>query len=293
MNGPNQPALPELLAEARARLPTLDAPWFGRWLYHLFPYRRGVVLGNMRRVFGPDLPQDDLQRLAHAYYGHYVRFLLELVKLPLLSAERKKGFIRVENMASPIAAHKQGKGLILLTGHFGNWEVSTVAGIQQFPQFKGLFHFVRRPLKPELLNRFVTRRFQKAGFGTIAKRGSLDRILDLLAGGAIVVYVFDQHAGKKDGVPVDFFGHPAGTFKSPALLAMTSGAPVIPASSWREPDGTHVLRFEDPIALVDGADGGAAIRENTRAFNAVLERLLLRHPEQWIWMHKRWKTPKK
>ena len=268
----------------------LDVPWFGKWLYHLLPYRRGVVLGNLRRVFGDVLPETEIIRIAQAYYGHYVRFLVEMVKLPLMSAEQKKKFIRLENMESPIEAHKKGKGLILLTGHFGNWEVSTVAGISQFPQFKGLFHFVRRPLKPELLNQLVTRRFRRAGFGTIAKRGSLDTILDLLAGGAVVVYVFDQHAGGKEGVVVDFFGHPAGTFKSPALIAMTSGAPVIPATSWREPDGTHVLRFEDPIPLVDCEDTGEAIRQNTRAFNAALERLLLRHPEQWIWMHKRWKV---
>lgn len=277
-------------AAAIARLKTLKVPWFGKAFYHLVPYRRKVMLDNFRQVFGDRLSQDELKHLAQAYYAHYARFLIEFVKLPLMSAEKKKKFIRIENMEAPIQAHRKGKGLILLTGHFGNWEVSTVVGIQQFPQFKGLFHFVRRPLKPEIFNQFVTRRFRRAGFGTIAKRGSLDQILDLLAEGAIVVYVFDQHAGKKDGIPVDFFGRPAGTFKSPALIAMASGAPVIPASSWREPDGTHVLRFEEPITLSDSEDTGAAIRANTRALNAVLEHMLLRHPEQWIWMHKRWKV---
>lgn len=276
-------------AVAMAETQQFDVPWFGKWLYHLFPYRRGVVLGNMRRVFGEAYPEAELIRLAQAYYGHYVRFLVELFKLPLMSAAKKKKFIRVENMEAATEAHRKGKGLIMLTGHFGNWEVSTVAGIQQFPEFKGMFHFVRRPLKPKLLNDLVTRRFHKAGFGTIAKRGSLDQILDLLAGGAIVVYVFDQHAGKKDGVQVDFFGHPCGTFKSPALIAMSSGAPVIPASSWREPDGTHVLRFEEPIPVVETDNPGEDIRTNTRAFNSALEKMLLRHPEQWIWMHKRWK----
>ena len=193
-------------------------------------------------------------------------------------------------MESPIRAHEQGRGVLLLTGHFGNWEVATVAGITQFPQYRGLFHFVRRPFKPALLNEFVTRRFQRSGFGTLAKRGSLDAILELLGRGAIIVYVFDQHAGAKDGIPVDFFGHPAGTFKSLAVLALNTGAPVIPASSWREPDGTHVLRFEEPLPLIECDDIGEAIRRNTRAYNAALERMLLRHPEQWIWMHRRWKV---
>jgi KDO2-lipid IV(A) lauroyltransferase len=280
------------LAAACMHVRALKVPWYGRWFYRGFPYRRGVVLENMRRVFGSRLTNAEYVHLAQAYYAHYLKFMGEFFKLPWMSAARKKQFIRIENVAVAINAHKTGKGLILLTGHFGNWEVSTVAGIQQFPEFKGLFHFVRRPLKPKLLNDFVTRRFRKAGFGTIAKRGSLDQILDLLASGAIIVYVFDQHAGKKDGVTVDFFGHPAGTFKSPALIAMASGAPVLPASSWREPDGTHVLRFEPAIPVQQTDNPGEDIRANTRAFNAVLEQMLLRHPEQWIWMHKRWKRAK-
>jgi KDO2-lipid IV(A) lauroyltransferase len=177
----------------------------------------------------------------------------------------------------------------LLTGHFGNWEVATVAGIGQFPQYRALFHFVRRPLRPQWLNVLVTRRFQKSGLGTLAKRGSLDTLLELLSGGAIIGFILDQHASGRDGVEVDFLGHPAGTFKSLAVVALNTGAPVVPAACWREPDGTHVLRFEEPVPLIECDDVGEAIRRNTRAYNAALERMLLRHPEQWIWMHKRWK----
>jgi len=257
-------------------------PWFGKVIYYLLPLRRGVVLGNLRRVFGASLSEDEIRRLAQAYYGHFARFAGEFFS-------RGKSRIRVENIEAVLRAHAQGKGVLLLTGHFGNWEVSTVAGIGQFQQYRGLLHFVRKPLKPAWLNDFVTRRFQRAGFGTLAKRGSLDAILDLLAGGAIVVYVFDQHAGGSDGIPVEFFGHKAGTFKSLAVLAMSTGAPVVPASAWREADGSHVLRFEEALPVIECEDAGEAIRRNTRAYNAALERLLLRHPEQWIWMHRRWK----
>jgi KDO2-lipid IV(A) lauroyltransferase len=264
-------------------------PWFGKWLYHLLPYRRHVVLGNIRRVFGDVLPEAEILRLAQGYYAHYARFLSEFIRLPFLSKARLQKWIRVENIESPIRAHSQGKGVLLLTGHFGNFEVATVGGIGQFPQYRGLFHFVRRPLKPRLLNTFVNRRFQRAGFGTLPKRGSLDTILQLLERGAIIVYVFDQHASSPDGIPVEFFGHPAGTFKSLAVLALSTGAPVVPASSWRQPDGSHVLRFEQALPLIECEDGGEAIRRNTRAYNAEIERMLLRHPEQWIWMHRRWK----
>jgi holo-[acyl-carrier-protein] synthase len=266
-----------------------EVPWFGRWLYRLLPYRRGVALENLRRVFGDVLPEAEIRRLAQAYYAHYLRFLLEFIRLPFMSAQQRNAWVRVENVEIPIRAHEKGKGILLLTGHFGNFEVSSVLGISQFPQYRGLFHFVRRPLKPQLLNEFITRRFGRAGFHVLPKRGSLDSILDLLPRGAIIVYVFDQHAARSDGITVDFFGHPAGTFKSVALLALTTGAPVIPAYSWREPDGRHVLRFEDELPLIQSDDVGEAIRLNTRAYNAALERMLLRHPEQWIWMHRRWK----
>jgi phosphopantetheine--protein transferase-like protein len=268
----------------------LHVPWFGRLIYLLFPYRRGVTLENLRRVFGEVLPEPEIRRLAEAYYAHYLRFLHEFIRLPFMSARRRREWIRIENVEAPLRAHREGKGLILLTGHFGNFEVATVAGISQFPEYRGKLHFVRRALKPQLLNHFINWRFRHAGFGVLPKRGSLDRILALLADNALIVYPFDQHAGKRDGVVVDFFGHPAGTFKSVALLALTTGASVVPACSWREEDGSHVLRFEDPLPLIQCDDVGQAIQENTRTYNAAIERMLLRHPEQWIWMHQRWKS---
>lgn len=266
-----------------------DVPWFGKVFYHLFPFRRAIVLENLRRVFADTLSDQEIRNLAQTYYAHFVRFFIEFIRLPFMSANKRKTLIRIENKKSPLGAWRPDKGLLFLTGHFGNWEVATVAGIKQFTEYRGLFHFVRRPLKPRWFNEFVTRRFQRAGFGSLDKRGSLDKILDLLAKGAIIVYVFDQHAGRRDGIRVDFFGHPANTFKSLAILAMSTGTPVIPASSWREFDGTHVLRFEEPLPLIECEDVGEAIRRNTRAYNAALERILLRHPEQWIWMHRRWK----
>jgi KDO2-lipid IV(A) lauroyltransferase len=268
-----------------------DVPWFGKLIYHLLPYRRGVVLSNLRRVFGDTLPDPEIRRLAQAYCAHYARFLLEFLRLPFMSAKARRAWVRVENIEAALRAHQQGKGLILLTGHFGNFEVATVAGIGQFPEYHGRFHFIRRNLKPRWFNDFITRRFRRAGFGTLSARGSLDAITDLLNQGDATVCVFDQHAAGKDGVIVDFFGHPAGTFKNVALLALTTGAPVVPAYTWREPDGRHVLRFEDPLPLIECESDREAIERNTRAYNVALERMLVRHPEQWIWMHRRWKIP--
>jgi len=159
----------------------------------------------------------------------------------------------VENIEAILRAHAQGKGVLLLAGHFGNSEVATVAGMASFPQYRGRLHFVRRPLHPRWLDALVTRRFRRAGFGVLPKKGVLDAILGRLAAGDVIVYAFDQHAGGRDGVELEFFGHRAGTFRSLAIIALATGAPVVPAASWREPDGCHVLRFEEALPLISNA----------------------------------------
>jgi phosphopantetheine--protein transferase-like protein len=261
----------------------------GRFIQRLLPLRGAVVMGNLQRVYGERVDGTEIARLAAAHYGHLWRLLGEFVRFRWLSPARKMALVRVEGIANFIAARDQGKGILILTGHFGNWEVSTTAGIALFPELRGRFHFVRRPIKPAWLDRLVTRRFEQAGFGVFSKRDSLDALLGCLARGDAVVLPFDQHAGPPDGIAVDFLGHPAWTFKSLAIIALSTGAPVLPASSWREADGRHVLRFEAPLSPIEHENTSEAIRLNTRAYNQALERLVVRHPEQWYWVHRRWK----
>ena len=267
----------------------MSVPWYGKAIYHLVPLRRKVVMENLRRVYGETVEEPQIVEIAQAFYGHLVKFLGEFLLLPFLSDQKKADLIRIEGSEHLIKAREQGKGVLLLAGHFGNWEVSTVAGMSQYKEYHGLFNFIRRPLKPKWFNDFVMRRFQKAGFGTLDKSGSLDEILDLLERNHIVVSIFDQFTVKKYGIPSEFFGHSAHTFKSLSVLAQFTGAPVIPSSSWREPDGTHVLLFEPPVEVLTEGRTKDIIEKNTKRFNEVLERIILRHPEQWIWMHKRWK----
>jgi len=261
----------------------------GRFFQRFMPLRGEIVMGNLRRVFGNVVDEAEIARLAAAHYGHLWRLLGEFIRFRWLSAAGKLALVRVEGLDNFIAARDQGKGILILTGHFGNWEVSTTAGIAQFPEMRGHFHFVRRPIKPAWLDRLVTRRFEAAGFGVFSKRDSLDAMLESLARGDAVVLPFDQHAGPPDGIAVDFLGQPAWTFKSLAIIALSTGAPVLPASSWREPDGRHVLRFEPPLSPIEHDSTTEAIRLNTRAYNAALEKLVVRHPEQWYWVHRRWK----
>ena len=267
-----------------------DPPLSGRIIYHLLPIRRRVILANLRRVFGGAVPDREIVALAQAHYAHLFRSLTELLGFPFLSKARRAALARVENVDAVWRAYGEGKGVLILTGHFGNFEMATVAGIGGNQEYRDRLHFVRKPLKPRWLESLLTRRFRRAGFGVLARRGSLDEILERLALGHGIVFILDQHAGGRDGVIVEFLGAPASTYRSLALIALSSGAPVVPASSWRESDGRHVLRFEEPIAVIESEDLDEAVYLNTRAYNAALERLVLRHPEQWYWVHRRWKV---
>jgi KDO2-lipid IV(A) lauroyltransferase len=278
-------------AVALAKPIRTKVPLSGKLVYYLLPYRRKVVRDNIGRVFGATVDADEIKRLAQAHYGHIWRLILEFLWFPLLSTSRRANLVRVENLEALLKAHAQGKGVLLLTGHFGNFEVATAAGIAQFPEARGRFHFVRRPIKPRWLERFVYGRSRRLGFGSLPKQGSLDLFIERLAAGDIVLFPFDQYALGRDGIEVDFFGHPAGTFRSLALIARATGAPVVPAATWREHDGRHVLRFEEALPPLH-------VRTTMRRFDAtpepttMLERLILRHPEQWWWMHRRWKRTK-
>lgn len=265
----------------------------GRFLYRFLPYRRSVILENLNRVFGANVSQGQIKTLAQAHYGHLLCLFKELIAFRFLSDERKKALVRVEGVPAMIEAFEAGRGILILTGHFGNFEVATVAGIEHFPQVKGRIHFLRRPIKPKWLSDMLTRRFNQAGFGVVGRRGSLEEIVSTIEKGDAIVFPFDQFARKPEGIAVEFFGHAAGTYKSMAVIALATGAPVMPAASWREPDGTHVLKFWPALPTVLDDDVGAEIIRNTRAYNEALELAIVRHPEQWWWVHRRWKDMKR
>ena len=262
----------------------------GKLLYSLLPYRRRIVQENLQRVFGEVLSAGQITQLAQAHYAHLWRLFVEFLRFPLMSPSQRAQLARVENLDALFAAHAHGKGVLLLVGHTGNFEVATAAGIAKFPQARGVFYFVRRPFKPRWLEHFVYGRSRRLGFGTLPKQGSLDLFVEKLEAGNIILFPFDQYAMGRDGIEVEFFGHRTGTFRSLAILALATGAPVVPAACWREPDGHHVLRFEEALVPIACEDHDEEIRRNTRLYNAMLERLILRHPEQWWWMHRRWKT---
>jgi KDO2-lipid IV(A) lauroyltransferase len=265
------------------------ASLLGKFLYYAVPIRRRTVLANMQRVFGANQSPEQINELAQSFYDHFARSFLDVMRSAFKSPAKLKDVVRPENKEAILRASEANRGVLVLAGHLGNWEVASVGGIENFPEYRGRFHVIRRSINPAWLDRIVTSRFRRVGLQVVPKKRSLDHILERLAVNDAVVFIMDQHAGGRDGVLVDFFGQPAWTFRSLAVVALSTRAPVVPLAAWREPAGTHVLRFEEPIWPVESDDTDEAIRLNTRLYNAALEKMILRHPEQWIWMHRRWK----
>lgn len=263
----------------------------GRLAYYCIPYRRKVVLENIQQVYGDSLNLAEQKDLAKAFYSHAMLCLKEGFLMRLMSEKRLREKVSVEGEDYLFEIAKGNKGLLILTGHFGNWEFAPIGGILNFKAFQGQFHFIRRTLNFKFIERWLFRRYYRSGLGVIPKKNSLTQVVDALEQNHAVVFVMDQHASlvNRDGIAVEFFGKKAGTYRSLATLARHTGVPVIPAASYRKPDGQHVLAFYPPIHWEDKENATEGLHHNTRRYNQALETMILAHPEQWSWFHKRWK----
>ncbi|MCP4895449.1 MAG: lysophospholipid acyltransferase family protein, partial [bacterium] len=159
----------------------------------------------------------------------------------------------------------------------------------QFKQYQNRLHVIRKSLFP-VLEMLVFGRFRKAGLRIIPAFNALNCVFDALDKNDAIIFIMDQHnvLGSK-AIAVEFFGKEAGTNRSLALVARQSGAPVIPACCYRKPDGRHVMRFDPPLPWITSEQPRNEIYLNTLKYNQVLEEFILDHPEQWFWMHRRWK----
>jgi KDO2-lipid IV(A) lauroyltransferase len=277
-----------LVGGLAGRLPARPARALGRILgvmaYGVLAGRRRVAHDNLSRVF-PDLPEARRRALARRCFQELGVTAVECCRLffgdaaPLLARMRVQGAEHIE------AAMAQGRGAFYLTGHFGNWELLAAAHVLAGHRLS----VVVRPLDNPRLDDLVARARERSGLRVIPKREAVRGVQAALARGESVGILLDQDAGR-GGVFVPFLGHPASTSRSLAILALKTRAPVVPVFLHRLPDGGHELVVEPAIRLATSGDLDADIFENTARFTAALERHVRRHPEQWFWVHRRWKT---
>lgn len=280
------------ITSAIEHIEQLTPSWAGRFAYYCLPFRRKVMLNNIRQVFGSALSPAKQKRLAQASYGHLLRSIKENMLMRFWSEQTIKSKAQVLGETHIAEALAENKGVLILTGHFGNWEFAPIAGILNFKLLQGRFYFVRKLIATKWIEKILFSRYYRAGLNVIPKKNALATACQVLEEqNAAVVFVMDQHAciGSKDGIKVNFFGKPAGTYRSLATIARNLEVPVVPAQSYRKQDGTHVLEFLPRLNWLDADSGRQALLINTQHYNDVLEKMILRYPEQWVWLHKRWK----
>ena len=272
-----------------AGISELKPSLLGSAVYSLAPFRRRIVMDNLRQVFADRLSELELRRLAQCFYSHSVKTIGENLAIMASSERSIAGKVDVVGVEHVLKAAEQGKGVLILTGHFGNWELSAMAAMLQFRKYQNRFHVIRKALAPGVED-IVFNRFRKAGLRIISPVNALTGVFNALEKNDVVIFIMDQHAvlGSK-AIAVEFFGREAGTNRSLALVARKSGAPVVPASSYRKPDGRHVMQFYPPLEWISADSSREEIYRNTLGYNQVLERFVLDHPDQWLWIHRRWK----
>lgn len=272
-----------------ARLPPRVGDWLGGRLgelaYWALARRRQVVLANLALAFGPTLDPRGRRALARANFRHLGLTAVECCRLFFGPSGRMLERVQVEGVEHIKAAMVEGRGVFYLGAHLGNWELlAAVHSLAGFPT-----SVVIRPLDNPFLEDMLSRGRERSRLGMIPKREAVRGVRAALARGECVGILLDQDAGRQ-GVRVPFFGQLASTSRSLAVLALKTGAPVVPAFIRRLPNGSHQVTLEPAIPLVTTGHLQQDVAANTARFAATIERQVQAQPDQWFWVHRRWKS---
>jgi Kdo2-lipid IVA lauroyltransferase/acyltransferase len=270
------------------RVPLSAALWLGRRLgdvlYAVMPRRRRIALANLARAY-PELPIGERRRLARRASQHLGMTLTELPRLLAAPLDSTLARIRLEGTDHLRAAMTAHGSALMLTAHLGNWEI--LCATHRLTDY-GL-SVVVRPLDAPWLDAVADRLRRRTGVDVIDKRGALRAVLQALRRGRMVGILMDQNAARRESVFVDFFGHPASTSRSIAVLAVRTGAPIVPIFAYRT-EGGHRVVIRPALPPSSANDPEAAVVELTARCTAEIERAIREAPEQWLWSHDRWRT---
>lgn len=260
----------------------------GQLAYLVDARDRATALFNLRLAF-PERSDAERRAILRASCRNLGRVGAEICHFHALTRETLGRYVRVADPAAweaalaDIAAH----GALILTGHFGNWELLAYAhGLLGHP-----ITLVHRPMRNPLVEAGIQALRRGAGTRALPKRAAAKEVIRTIRRGGIVAIPFDQNQSAAAGVFVDFFGVPACTTGGLARLAEITGAPVYPAFLVREGESSrHRIELLPAVPRIETGDRDADVTANTRQYSAVFEAMIRRHPEQWIWFHKRWRT---
>lgn len=246
------------------------------------PHRR-VALTNLAQCF-PRRPEAERRAIARAMFAHFGRLLFEILKFSTLTHRQILARVEFDGEDRARNAYAQGKGVLFFTGHFGFWELHALAhGLRLQP-----IGVLARALDNPRLHGLLEHVRERTGNTVIYREGAVRKVLRTLAKGGGVALLIDQHMNSPDAIWVDFFQRPAATTSTLAALAIRTGAPVVPVFALPLPGGRYRMIYEHPVEPPRN-EGPDAVREFTQRCTDVLEMYVRRHPELWLWMHRRWR----
>ena len=255
--------------------------------FHLLRKDRAKTLRNLRVAFGERYSDDELKRLGAGVFVHLGKNVADVLQFPKLSSEKLDQLVVVDDDEMGVVDRvlEERKGFIGLGAHMGNWELSAVVCAAHW-QLGGV---VARKIYYEPFNQVLVALRKSAGVETIYREQSMRTVLSKLRGNQWIGILADQDVEHLEGIYVSFFGKPAWTPTAPAKLSLASGAPIVPLFLVHEAE-RYRLYLGDPIWPERGKPREIAIRDMTEAWSSVVERTVRQFPDQWVWMHNRWKT---
>ncbi|UCF78904.1 MAG: lysophospholipid acyltransferase family protein [Candidatus Eiseniibacteriota bacterium] len=256
----------------------------GSFVFSVARFRRGIVLGNLRNAF-PEKEEEEILRIAKDTYRNFAMSLVEYARLPVTSAEEMRERITIEGLQNFDKALERSGGAVLVTGHFGSWELMGASLIAYGYPVSFLVGEQKNKAVDDLMNRLRTSK----GIGIIKMGAAMRNVLKALKGNQFVAMLCDQDAGKH-GVFVEFLGRPASTPMGPASFALRTGACLIAGFILRENLSRHRVVLEEPMLPESTGDREEDVRRYTQAHTSLLEKYVLQRPDHWLWLHRRWKT---
>ena len=261
------------------------AAFLVRVLFALLPKLRKTAEFNLRLAF-PEWTDAQRKEVTHKMVRNLGWMAAEFARFPRLTKENIEKVVILDGNENFLAAQKRGKGVLFLTGHIGAWELSSSAhALYGYP-----LHYMARPIDNKRVDALVNRYRCLSGNHPIFKNESARVMLRILKEAGTIGILADQNTMPDEGVFVDFFGKTACTTSGIARVALHTEAAVVPGYAyWDETIGKYRLRFEAPVELLRTGDTERDVFVNTQRFTKVLEEIIRKHPEQWVWVHARWK----
>lgn len=253
----------------------------------VLPFKRlNVSLDNIRNTLGSSMTEQEVAALNRKVYMHFGQALFELSRIFRINNKNLDKYVVFEGAENLTKALAKGKGVFFLSAHVGNWELITAAASIRYGRLSAIASTQHSQAVDRLIQTIRTR----FGMEVIPKKNGLRRMISSIRQNRIVGILLDLNAKWDQGVFVDFLGRPSCTNKSLAIMALKMDTPIIPVFSVREKDGLYHIRFGEEVKLIRTGDRTKDIEENTALFTRIIEAQVKKYPDQWLWVHRRWKT---